>query len=210
MSEYRLIIFDLDGTLLDTSKGIFNSVRYAEEKMKLQPISEENLRKFVGPPPAEMYKKLYGLSEEGGMRAASLHREYGRTKAIYEATLYAGVTETLSYLAKQEYRLAVATLKRQDIAELVLSIHGIDKFFAHIVGMNQAESETKAGLIKRVCSMERVAPKETLMVGDSQYDYDGAVGAGTDFLGVTYGFGFTRKESGMRCINTFSKLAEML
>lgn len=207
MSGYRLIIFDLDGTLLDTSKGIFNSVRYAEEKMGLLPTAEENLRKFVGPPPAEMYRELYGLDEEASLQAAMWHREYGRNRAIYEASLYDGVPETLARLSKQGYLLSVATLKRQDIAERVLSFYGIDGYFTHIVGMNMEETDTKAGLIKRICEWEDVTSgNEVLMIGDSFYDHEGAMETGVDFVGVSYGFGFDGSEDGIRFADSFREI----
>ena len=204
---YKFIIFDLDGTLLDTSQGIFNSVRYAEKKMGLEPVAEEDLKKFVGPPPAEMYGYVYGLSDKQSLEAARYHREYGSSRAIYEARLYDGVGETLAYLSAQGYLLAVATLKRQDIAEKVLALHGIDKYFIKIAGMNQSESDTKAGLIKKVCNAVGMKPcKEVLMVGDSMYDLEGAEEAGVDFLGVTYGFGFKGNEEDVCFIDRFPEL----
>ena len=85
MSEkYQLIIFDLDGTLLDTSPGIYNSVRYAEKQMGFAPIPDEQLREFVGPPPKQMYMRKYGVDEETALAAVRWHREYGREKAVYE------------------------------------------------------------------------------------------------------------------------------
>ena len=206
--KYKLMIFDLDGTLLDTSQGIFHSVRYAEEKMGLEPIAEENLRKFLGPPPADMYKKLYGLNDEEKLEAVGYHREYGRSKAIYEAKLYDGVTETLARLSAQGYILAVATMKRQDIAEKILSLYGIESYFAHIAGMNYAETDTKAGLIKRVCTLEHIVPGDAvLMVGDSQYDFAGASEAGVDFLGVSYGYGFDGTEKNIKVVGDFEEIA---
>ena len=175
--------------------------------MGLPPTAEENLRKFVGPPPAEIYRELYGLNEEASLQAAMWHREYGRNKAIYEASLYDGVPETLTRLSEQGYILAVATLKRQDIAERVLSFYGIDGYFAHIVGMNMEETDTKAGLIKRICEWEDViSGSEALMIGDSFYDYEGAVEAGVDFVGVSYGFGFDGNEEDIKFAGSFREI----
>lgn len=56
-NKYELVIFDLDGTLLDTSPGIFNSVRFAEQQMGFTPILDARLKEFVGPPPKSMYMK---------------------------------------------------------------------------------------------------------------------------------------------------------
>ena len=77
----KMVVFDLDGTLLDTSPGIFNSVRYAEKELGLVPVREEELKKFLGPPPKEMYKKIHGLDEKTALMAVRKHREYGGTTA---------------------------------------------------------------------------------------------------------------------------------
>ena len=53
-----MVLFDLDGTLLDTSEGIFNCVRHVESNLGVQPIEAEKLKVFVGPPPKEMYRKV--------------------------------------------------------------------------------------------------------------------------------------------------------
>lgn len=186
---YDLIIFDLDGTLLDTSQGIFNSVRYTEKYMGLSPINDEDLRKFVGPPPKEMYKEKYGLSEEMALEAAKKHREYGKTKAIYEAKLYPDVFDTLSILKNNGIKLAVATLKLKSIADEVLRFNNLYGFFDAIVGMDENESITKT---ETIIMAEKIIDSSgsVLMVGDSLYDYEGAIDANVDFLGVLYGFGF--------------------
>lgn len=209
-NRYELIVFDLDGTLLDTALGIFNSVRYTEEKMNLNPIPEEYLRKFVGPPPAEMYKQMYSLNDEQSLEAAGFHREYGNNKAIYESKLYECVPQVLKSLSHKGIVLAVATLKREDIAKKILSYHEIDKYFVQIAGMNHAETDTKAGLIKRVCKLEKIISNaNVLMVGDSMYDYEGAKEAGVDFIGVSYGYGFDGTENGIKLINNLECLEQI-
>lgn len=192
--KYETIIFDLDGTLLDTSPGIFNSVRFAEQQLGFEPIPDDRLHVFVGPPPKQMYQKVYGVDAETATKATAFHRQYSREKAIYEATIYPGMEQTLQTLKDQGYKLAVATLKGQKIAEKVLDIHKISAFFDAIVGMDEAESFTK-------CKTMHVAMAETgttgnvLMVGDSEYDYVGACEAKVDFVGAVYGFGIAAEET---------------
>lgn len=189
MKKYDLILFDLDGTLLDTSAGIFNSVRYAESQMGLAPIPDSRLREFVGPPPKAMYSKIYGLSEDDALRAAQFHREYGKTKALYEASVYPGMPELLSFLREQGHKLAVATLKSETIAQSILEYYGLASYFDTIVGMDPEETLTKRKTID-LAVIRTAAEGKKLLIGDSIYDYDGAKEAGVDFLGVTYGFGF--------------------
>lgn len=189
MMKYDLLIFDLDGTLLDTSQGIFNSVRYAEEYMGFNAVADSVLRQFVGPPPKLIYQKVYNVSEEIALEATKKHREYAKTKAIYEAKPYPKVRETLSRLKNSGYKLAVATLKSQTIAETVLRVNGLHDLFDVIVGMDEKESLTKCETILLV--LKKIGKQEkTLMIGDSLFDFEGSIEAKVDFVGVLYGFGF--------------------
>lgn len=187
---YELIIFDLDGTLLDTSQGIFKSVRYAEEYLSLAAIPDQMLKKFVGPPPQKVYKELYHLNEEESAKAVAYHREYGRNKGIYESEVYPGIIKLLSKLKEKNYKVAVATLKAQDIAEQALEYHFIRNYFDIIVGMDKKESLTKCQTIQQVLKNTDINKDNVVMIGDSVYDMEGAKEASVDFIGVTYGFGF--------------------
>lgn len=207
----KMIIFDLDGTLIDTHNGIFNSVRYAEKKMGLPPTKEENLVNFLGPPPAKIYQSLYDLNEQESIEATNYHRDYGSRHAIYEARLYSGVSETLGRLLAENLRLAVATLKRQTIAEKILSLYGIDKYFVYVAGMNEMETCTKADLIRQICNKEGITELEdVLMVGDSWYDYEGARETGVEFLGVSYGFGFDSTKPDVIFINSICEILNLV
>ncbi len=203
---WELIIFDLDGTLLDTSEGIFNSVRYAEKMLGLSPVSGTELREFVGPPPKEMYRKKYGLSEEAALSAVKRHREYGMSKALYESAIYEGVEDTLKYLKSRKKKLAVATLKGQAIAEKILEINGLKKYFDTIVGMNADETYTKCDTIR--IAMENTGCKTALMVGDSEYDRIGSKEAGIDFVGALYGFGLNAELQ--YPFNTINRMIELI
>lgn len=191
--QNKMVIFDLDGTILDTSPGIFGSVRYAEHQLNLKPIADKELKKFVGPPPKDMYKKIYNLSEHDAIRATEAHRKYGMEQAIYEAKPYAGIQEVLCELKKRNYKLGVATLKKQRMAEVILNRFSLDKYFDVIVGMDEEETFTKE---KTICiAMEYIGASNAVMVGDTEYDYQGALKVGIEFFGVLYGFGFKEEES---------------
>ena len=183
-----MVIFDLDGTLLDTSEGIFNCVRYVECNLGLQPIETEQLKVFIGPPPKEMYRKVYGLSEEMSSQAVDFHREYGNLKAVYEAEVYEGIVEVLQWLKERKYLIGVATLKREKTAKKILEIHNLSQYFDIICGMNDKESLTKKELIVNMLKKYNVS--SAVLIGDTIYDYLAAKESGIEFLPVCYGFGY--------------------
>ncbi|MBL3715856.1 HAD-IA family hydrolase [Lactococcus garvieae] len=186
------IIFDLDGTLLDTSEGIFSSVRYALYNMNVHDFHEERLREFVGPSPIKAYQEIIGLSETAAREATTFHRAYGKEKGIYQAEPYLGMTELLSELKEKGYKLGVATLKRQDIAEEILENFKIASCFDKIVGIDFEEKLTKTDTINLVLQGLDLKNEEALMIGDTKGDFQGANNAGVDFIAVTYGFGFNQ------------------
>lgn len=191
--KYELIVFDLDGTLLDTSRGIYNSVRFAEKAMNFEPIPDEKLKLFVGPPPKDMYQKVYCVDEVTAAQATVFHRQYSKEKAIFEASPYNGIVNMLTYLKKQGYKLAVATLKGQKIAETILNHYELANFFDAIVGMDANETFTKA---KTILEAKRRTNThgDCLLVGDTVYDLDGAKELDIDFIACTYGFGFCQND----------------
>ena len=210
MSKYEVVLFDLDGTLINTSRGIFNSVRYAEQKMGFEPIPDEQLGKFVGPPPVQSYMANYGVPEDEAREATKHHREYGLKYGIYEAEVYEGIPELLETLKREGKKLGVCTLKRQDVAEKVLEHFGLLHYFDVVVGIDQQESLTKAGTIDiALQTLKRNDKENVVLIGDSVYDAEGAKEAQVDFVGVLYGFGF-KEEKADNMTSTVLELTNIL
>jgi len=193
MRKYDLVIFDLDGTLADTSIGIYNSVRYAEKSLKLTPIVDDKLHMFVGPPPAKMYEKMYGLTKEEAYSAAIRHREYGSKKGYKESKLYDGIEKLLYDLKREGFMLAVATLKKEETAIELLKFHGIFSMFNAVIGMDNQELKTKSSILDEV--IKKCSSNSPILIGDTDNDFLGAKECGIDFIGVTYGFGFSEADN---------------
>ena len=211
MSKYKVVLFDLDGTLINTSEGIFNSVRHAEKMMGFDLVSDEQLNSFVGPPPVQSYMKNYGVTEEVAREATKYHREYGAKYGIYEAAVYQGIPELLETLKESGVKLGVCTLKRQDIAEKVLAHFKLLEYFDVVVGIDQQESLTKADTIDIALDAVKETNKENAaLVGDSVYDAEGAEVAGVDFVGVLYGFGLKEERKDYRLVREVSELINIL
>lgn len=187
--KINTILFDLDGTLVDTSAGIINSIQYTIKKLRLPTLSEQMLYSFIGPPVKKRMMEIYQLSEEASACAMQIFREkYGR-EDLFQAQVYSGVKETLSTL-RQFFHLGVATYKREDQAEDLLREKGLDNFFDIICGSDSQAKLSKSDIIKKAYIGLSANPQGTVLVGDSENDAVGALEAGTYFIGVTYGFGF--------------------
>ena len=195
MKNCELVIFDLDGTLLDTSEGIRKSVGYVIETLGLPKISEEVLRTFIGPPMQKSFERVFKMSEEDGKGAADLFRDRYKDGDVLLATPYDGIFETIEELEKNGIKTAVATYKRQDYAEAILRHFGFDKAVDVICGCDFDGKFTKKDIIKNAMNaIGATDPDRVVMVGDSDNDAAGAADLGIPFIGVTYGFGFSGKE----------------
>lgn len=189
-NKYKLVIFDLDGTIADTSPGILNCVRYTQQKLGLPEISLEKMYSHVGPPMEESYRRNFFLTGEKLSLAVELHKEYAVTKGYRELTVYDGIYDLLKLLRSMGIKTAVATLKAQTTTEKIFNEYRLTELFDVIIGTNSSAPKTKAQLVEECIAVAGVKKQETVLIGDSSYDALGAEQAGVDFIAVTYGFGF--------------------
>ena len=192
--NYKLVIFDLDGTLANTSLGVINSVKYTQCKMGLPYLSEEKMYSYVGPPMEESYNRNFGLTGEKLKQAVKYHKEYALAKGYKELTLYDGVYELLVRLRAKNVKTAVATLKAQTTADKIFSEYKLDKLFDIVVGTDSATPKSKAQLLNDCIAATGEDKSDAVLVGDSVYDAIGAEQAGIAFIAVTYGFGFKSED----------------
>lgn len=101
---YQYILFDLDGTITDSSKGITKCVQYALDKVGIREEKLENLLPFIGPPLRDSFSKYYGFTDQEAEKAVENYRERYQDKGIYENLLYEGIVELLDQL-KQSGKL---------------------------------------------------------------------------------------------------------
>lgn len=191
MKEYKCVIFDLDGTLANTYLGIFNSYKYACEKLNIPSPTDTVVGEAIGAPLLEVFEKRFVLDKATAMEGTRYYREYYAENGINEADAYEGTGKTLSALKNSGYLLGVATLKKEEFAVKILENLRLAHYFDIIVGMNEGDSLTKAQMIEKVISSLSCCKENTVLVGDSSYDAIGAKEAGVEFIAVTYGFGFT-------------------
>lgn len=193
----KLVIFDFDGTIADTSEGIFNSIEYAREKMGLKELTKEQMRSHIGPPMEESYAKNFALSGERLKQAIAYHKEYAMRSGFLEIKLYDGIREMLSYLKERGAVCAIATLKAQETAEKIIKAFGLDRWVDRTEGVQKTPRKKSEMLLSllREYSLDR---GDAVLVGDSMFDLVSAKEARMDFYAVVYGFGFESKEDALK------------
>ena len=186
----KAILFDLDGTLLDTTDGVLESAIYAAMQLGYPELPHEIMLKFVGPPIQNSFIKYYNCDEIKAQQAANVFRRYYKDKALLKAKYYDGIIEVLKELKTRGRKIAVATYKREDYAIVLLRHFGIAEYCDSMHGADNFNKLTKADIVN-ICIDEMNEPKEeVVLIGDTEHDAIGANKAGVSFLGVTYGFGF--------------------
>lgn len=196
MARYGLVIFDLDGTLLDTTEGIINSVRYTIEQCNLPNLPEETLKTFIGPPIQDSFRKAYNIADTDKLQElATIFRNRYKDKDLYKAKPYSNIYQACEELQAAGILLAVATYKREDYAVNLLCHFGFDKYMTAMYGADHENKLKKADIIQKCLNLlgKPGAGGHAVMVGDTENDRLGAERAGIDFIGVTYGFGFQDK-----------------
>lgn len=184
----RLAVFDFDGTLFDTSRGVFGGVNYALEALGL-PRDEEpsRLRRMIGPPLEEGFPLVYGVD---GKKATELYRVYYHAQGVHEYAPYPGMETLLRRLRAAGVKTAVATMKPEDFTCVILMETGWDALFDAVAGPVIGQpTPTKASLIEREMAALGVAREETLMIGDRTSDVEAGRAAGVKTVFCRFGFG---------------------
>ncbi len=193
MKHYEYILFDLDGTLLDTASGVADSVCYALEHMGIPlPEDKRSLTCFVGPPLAESFATFYHLSPEEIERAIAIYRVYYTATGMWDCSVYPGIPALLQRLNRAGKRLLVATSKPEKFAVPLLERFGLAQEFELIAGAD-ADGGTRSEKHQVIAyGLDRLGITDTsrmIMVGDRKYDVLGAAQFGIDTIGVLFGFG---------------------
>ena len=189
---FKYILFDLDGTLTDSSKGIINCVKYAMDAAGVTIENDDDLFEFIGPPLTDGFMTILGMSREEAERATTKFRERYNVTGLFENEPYEGIKEVLETLSERGFVLAVATSKPEETAKRILEHFELAKYFDEIVGSSVEENRnTKQAVIEEVLKRLNIIGEEkqsVLMTGDRRHDVIGAHACGIKALGVYYGF----------------------
>ncbi len=185
---YKTLLFDVDGTLIDSSEGILRSAQYAFEKMALPVPAYDTMYCFIGPPLTETFCDVYGMSRPEADRAVEFYRERYHEFGVLEAAPYPGMAVLLADLKTAGYRLFVATSKPEALAVEFLRLHGLLDFFEIVCGAIDDVRGQKHQVIEHLLPRLPDGGKNAVMIGDRKYDITGAAQFSLPSVGVKYGF----------------------
>ncbi|MBR5251099.1 MAG: HAD-IA family hydrolase [Clostridia bacterium] len=183
--KYETILFDLDGTISDTSAGIIFCLKETFKEFGAD-INKYNLFDFIGPPLSSTCELIAGDGnnpEEVLAFFRNLYKDH-----IYDNVLYEGIVDLFASLKQKGYFLGVATSKYQPMAVKVLDRLGVLKYFDFVYGALENRGE-KHQVLQAIFDDQKANKSTTVLVGDTFYDMRGAQTVGIDAIGVTYGFG---------------------
>lgn len=191
MKKYDTVIFDLDGTLTNPERGLVEGFVYAFKRLGIDYGERDSLKRFIGPPLFSEWQREFGFTPKESREAIRLLREYYDVYGWWDNKVYEGITELLSGLIERGKTLAVATSKPERTAKRVLSLFGLDKYFAFVGGASGGERrDKKSEVIEYVLESLGVKNRSgCVLIGDRIYDAMGAREAGIDSIGVLWGHG---------------------
>ena len=185
--QYKYVIFDFDGTINNTSPGIYATFTKVLEHYGVD-ASKLDLSEHIGPPLTDSYTRLLGADRCN--EAIELHKKvYDEMNAIENSFLYDGIVDVLEQLKNSgKYVLAIASSKYQPHALTSLKYHKLTKYFSYVYGQTEKRG-FKEEVLRQLIDDNGFDRAQCLMIGDTLHDVEGAHANGIDVVAVTYGFG---------------------
>ena len=190
LNEIQLVVFDLDGTLVDSKMDLALSVNAMREQMGLAALPFDVIASYVGHGVTTLVRRALEdqASDENIQKGLAFFLDYYRLHMLDNTTTYPGVLEALNELGDR--KLAVLTNKPVHFSREMLTRLGIAPCFAYIYGGNSFPQKKPDPVgIRKLTSDLKIPPEKTMIVGDSDTDVLTGRNAGTWTCGVTYGFG---------------------
>ncbi|GAB3387588.1 HAD family hydrolase [Azotobacter armeniacus] len=189
MTDYRLLIFDWDGTLVDSIGRIVESMRVAAMVCDLEPRSDAAIKSIIGLGLPEAIRTLYPNLHDARLleQVRRLYSEHYLALESEPSPLYSGVAEALEVFRAAGYRLAVATGKTRQGLDRVLAGRGWQGYFDVSRCADETASKPDPRMLHEILTHCRMSPEQALMVGDSSFDLQMARHARMEAVAVSYG-----------------------
>ncbi|MEK7665098.1 MAG: HAD hydrolase-like protein [Patescibacteria group bacterium] len=185
------IIFDFDGTLVDSSPGIVKTFGQIAKELTTNEITEQQITQLIGLPLAKFLSILLNTDDHEIINKGSvLFREYYSKDGINHNVVYPGIEEMLISLKNLSCRLFIVSNRIELFLKKILKQHGLEKYFVFVRGTDGTDAQSKkADYVKDIIAKYQLNKEETIIVGDT----DGDIAAGKEnsiySVGITWGYG---------------------
>jgi len=209
----KLIIFDFDGTLIDSVPDLTASINYMYSKFNLKSVDEEIVANWLGDGAVKLIERaLNYYNLKYNKKALKIFKEHYSKNFAVNTKLYPYAKEILEYL-KEIYKLALITNKPFEFVNPILEKLNI-KYFDFILGGDSLKEKKPSPLpILHTCKKLNISPKETVIVGDSKNDIIAGKKAEVKTIAITHGYNFgedIKKYNPDIIINSLKELKEIL
>jgi len=212
---YSVILFDLDGTIVDSAPGITATLAYTFEQMGLPIPTPSELVAYVGPPILDSFRDRAGFTPEQAQHALEIYRPQYLETGVYNATVYDGLPGVLRAIHSAGVPLSLATSKPELPATLILEHFGLASQFDIITGASADEVRSaKADVVaEALVRLEAFGAdlSNPVMVGDREHDVHGAAAHGIPTIFVEWGYGSPAEQAGtVASVSTAEELQRLL
>jgi len=199
-TPYSCILFDLDGTIVDSAPGITATLAYMFEQLGKPIPTPSELLKYVGPPLLDSFRDLAGFDAEESAAALAVYREKYLNVGAYDATQYPGVGLVLKAVHESPVPMSLATSKPETPATLILEHFNLARYFDVITGasddeVRSAKKDVVAEALVRLAAMGADISRPVL-VGDREHDVHGAAANDVPTIFVEWGYGSIAEQAG--------------
>lgn len=186
-----VIIFDLDGTLIDSSKSIINSLRFVFKAHNLSP-SIELTKDLIGPPLRTTVETAFGRDNPKIIDSLILQfKKHYDSKGFLETKVFDGIDELLKKLSKLNIEMFLVTNKRKIPTQKIINHLSWNKYFTKALSSDSFDEclKTKSEVLKILIKGHSLANEEIIYIGDTQADLLATIDARIDFIFVEWGYG---------------------
>ncbi len=213
MYDIKLLVFDWDGTLMDSEVQIVTCMQAAIADLSLEPRSADQVKNIIGLGLHEAVTALYPQADDSLVVAmADRYRDHWLA-GYQQSPLFPGVEETLQFLKGEGFQLAVATGKGRRGLDKVLSETGLTALFDATRCSDETRSKPHPLMLEQIMSELRIAPEQTLMIGDTEYDMEMACNAQAHPVAVSYGvheWERLQRHAPLTCLDRITELSDWL
>ncbi|MGB5275911.1 MAG: HAD-IA family hydrolase [Gammaproteobacteria bacterium] len=216
MSEnrFKLLVFDWDGTLIDSIERIVTSLQYASREVCATDLSEDKARSVIG---LGLHEAIERLLPEIDAVTVELFAASYRQNFLYDSDvpelLFDGVEELLQRLVADDYTLAIATGKSRTGLDRAMQNHQLGAYFVTTRCADESRSKPHPEMLNSILHQLDTRTNNAVMIGDSEHDMLMASNAGVDAIGVTHGVEAAESlmlHNPLTCLDTITDLYEFL